>query len=323
MKILALHLYNFLEYARIRGVEESKMLSQMVNPPANFLAEDVQVDDADFWRVVSYVHTQLQDDLLGIRLGEFMNVKLLGLIYQISLQTTTLEEALFYLKNYLNVTFPLIQIKTAIVAELATISLEINTPEPTENRLILENVLTIISRELRIMTRPGLEIQFTSPFYHQGYPANWSLGEQFTLTFTNAVLKASLQDKSRWQLDVLVPEYLKLIERLKADNTFSAKVKITMLSMAQPKLPDLDKVADAFNMTPRTLQRRLDTENISFRTINTTLKREISCLLINHNRYSVADISEVLGFSEPASFIHSFKKWFGHSPDKFRRQLAL
>jgi AraC-like DNA-binding protein len=134
------------------------------------------------------------------------------------------------------------------------------------------------------------------------------------------VLKAVWKDRTKWQLDLLVPEYLKLIESVKSEETFASKVKIAILSIAKPDLPDLNAVADNFNMTPRTLQRKLATEATSFRQIVSDLKRKISFLLIGHNRFSVAEVSDILGFSESASFIHSFRKWYGNSPERFRRQ---
>ncbi len=321
MKIQALHLSNIMEYAQIRGISRNEMVGRMKNLPSDFLEDKSTVEVADFYAVVKGVNESLQDALLGMRLGEFMNLKALGLIYQISLQTTTVEEALSYLKSYLNATFPLISINIEVSEEQATIVLRIENDARNENRVILENTLTVISREVSVMAGKQLSIRLFSPFCHSTYPDSWQKGESFSLTFTNAVLKATLQDKSRWQLDVLVPD-LKLIEGLKSEPSFTTNVKMTILSMAKPELPGLEMVADAFNMTARTFQRRLDTENTTFRLINAELKRQISYLLIGHNRFSVADISDVLGFSEPASFIHSFKKWYGDSPEKFRQQLS-
>jgi len=123
-------------------------------------------------------------------------------------------------------------------------------------------------------------------------------------------------------LGFLIPEYLKLAESLKADSSFSSRVKIAALNLAGPELPDLKTVADSFNITTRTLQRRLQSENNSFRGLLDEMKRRISDMLLQHNRYSVADISFVLGYSEPSAFIHSFKKWHGIPPKKFRESFG-
>ena len=312
-----------MEYARVRGVAEHQLIEVIQQPPVNWPDANSQVAAEDFYPVVQLVNNLLKDDLLGIRLGEFMQLKALGLVYQISLQATTVEEGFYYLKSYLDASLPIIQISTQADKDKAIIELWIDTSYLNENRLILENVLTIMARELRMMAGEKIAITLTSPFHHQAYPDGWQKGNRFSLTFTHTLFKAALQDTSRWKLEILVPAYLKMIEGLKTDQSFASQVKITMLQMAQPELPDLEKVASTLYMTARTLQRRLENEATTFRHISASLKKEISYLLISHKQYSVADISLVLGFSEPASFIHSFTKWYGYSPQKYRQQLAL
>jgi AraC-like DNA-binding protein len=323
MKLQTVHLLNFMEYARVRGLAEKQLKEVIKQPPAEWPDAYSQVATEDFYAVVQLVNEQLKDELLGIRLGEFMQLKALGLVYQISLQATTVEEGFYYLKSYLDASLPLIQISTQAGKEKAAIDLWIETGYQKENRLILENVLTIMARELRMMAGEKIAITLTSPFHQPAYPDGWQKGNSFSLTFTNTLFKAALQDTSRWKLEILVPAYLNMIEGLKTDQSFASQVKMTMLHMAQPELPDLDKVADTLHLTARTLQRRLENEATTFRQISASLKKEISYLLISHKQYSVADISLVLGFSEPASFIHSFTKWYGHSPQKYRQQLAL
>jgi AraC-like DNA-binding protein len=148
------------------------------------------------------------------------------------------------------------------------------------------------------------------------------------LSFKPMMLKAAIRDKSRLHLDVLVPQYLNLIEHIKAaqsqpTHSFSSRVKLASLHLAKPELPSLEKVADVFNLTPRTLQRYLKEENQNFRQITDELKKQISYLLIHHQGFTVTDLSYVLGYGEPAAFIHCFKKWYGQTPNKFRQNLNL
>ncbi|HYG38710.1 MAG TPA: helix-turn-helix domain-containing protein [Cytophagales bacterium] len=321
MKILALHLNNFLEYAQLRGLSREEMIRLIKNPPSDLQGENATVEVLDFYSVVRFIMLSLKDELLGLRLGNLMNLKALGLIYQISLQATTIEEALFYLKSYLNSTFPIIDIQTEVNKTYASIILKIDNEYHAENVIILENVLFIIGRELKIMAGNELSLNLYSPCYQSKYPLEWNKGNSFSLTFENRVLKANFKNRIEWNLDILVPGYLKMIEELRQEKSFTTKVKIAILSMAKPDLPNLELVAEAFNITPRTFQRRLDSENTTFRVIISEIKRKISYLLIGHKRFSVTEISDILGFSEPASFIHTFKKWYGNSPERFRQQI--
>ncbi|MBA4852853.1 AraC family transcriptional regulator [Emticicia sp. BO119] len=320
MKILALHLHHVIEYASMRGISRQELISLLAKPPANFLDETETISKEDFYAVIDTIANQLKEEELGIRLGNFLNLGALGLIYQISLQATTTEEALYYLQMYLNATLPFVNIQTSIDADWVSIILNIDNKQLEANRIILENILTVIAREVALMTTKEVSIIKTSPFFTKNYPDDWKASTHYSVNFTPTILKATLQDKSRLHLDVLIPEYLKLIEGLKTETGFANKVRIASLHLAKPELPDLASVADAFHLTSRTFQRRLLAENTTFRQITDDLRKQISNLLIRHNRFSITDISYVLGYSEPAAFIHSFKKWFGEAPDRMRQK---
>jgi AraC-like DNA-binding protein len=77
-------------------------------------------------------------------------------------------------------------------------------------------------------------------------------------------------------------------------------------------------VSDALYLTPRTLQRKLSAEGTSFRELLEAIKKQLCSFLLRHDHFTVASIAVILGYSEPASFIHSFQKWFGNSPERMR-----
>jgi AraC-like DNA-binding protein len=314
MKISALHLQSFLEFAQVRGLARADLLVEMQENPFDFSDPTATVKADDFYAVMARIYHQLKDDLLGLRMGAFLNLSALGLIYQISLQTTTVEEAIFYLKNFVNASFPIIHIEADLKESEGSLALQINNEKTALNRIILESVVTIIAREMTMMSTSEVVIQKISPFYTPDYPEDFRVGEKFGLEFSGLQLKAALRKFDHQHLDCLVPEYLKLINGFKNENNFQNKVRIATLNMARPELPGLAAVADNFHLTPRTFQRQLAKENITFREIVDDLKKQISGLLLRHNQFSIADVSHILGYSESAAFLHSYKKWHGNSP---------
>lgn len=321
MNLAASHLLHLIEYAEQRGIESQRLFDTAARPAEYFRDESATVPAETFYNVLTVINEQLQDELIGIRAGRYLNMKALGLIYRISLETTTIEEAFFYLKDYLEETFPIIEIGTEISQSKVSVRLDIENDRNDLNRIIIENTLTVIAREIKLMAGENTDIELFSPYVSHNYPDNWSRESSFGLRFSPVILQAALKDQGRLHLDILIPEYLKLIETLKSDGSFTSKVKITALNLSKPELPDLKTVADSFNLTSRTLQRRLRDEKTTFREIISDLKRTISDMLLRHKRFSVADISFVLGYSEPAAYIHSFKKWHGTSPKKIRENL--
>jgi len=311
MRILALHLDNFTDYARLKG-----MSYETTEPRTT-------IDDEDFYAIIEKIAAYIKDELLGIRVGDHRNLNTLGAIYRISLKAVTVQEALHFCQAYLQETLPLIQVVNSMDEDTATIRLSIDNDRDQSNRIILETILMVVVREIKIVSGEETEVTVYSPYFKAGYPSDWIKGESFMVKFQLPLLKAALKDNSHWGLDILIPEYLGLIEELKTPENFSSRIKKAMLRMAKPQLPGLETVAYAFNQTSRTLQRRLEEEGTSFRQIAEELKRRICDLLIRHNRYSVADVAYLLGYSDAAAFIHSFKKWYGKPPNKIRATLGI
>lgn|GEM_PF-750455 len=316
MKILARHLNSFIAYARVRNIPAAAIMEVVEHPPADWQDETATVDAGDFYNVVSFIYNTLKDELLGIHVGNFVHLQHLGAIYQISVKSTTVDEALFYCRSYLARTYPLVRVMMTTTGTLTTIDLSIDDDPGPVHRIILEHMAALIAREIQAISGEDVDLSVTSPFYSPDHPASWKKGPRYTVVFSETILKAALKDNSHWGFDVLIPAYLSLMEALDPDTSFSNKVRLTALNMANPCLPDQPMIADAFNITPRTLQRRLAEEGATYRKISEDLKQKICDLLIRHDRYSILDISHILGYSEPAAFIHSFKKWHGVPPGK-------
>ena len=66
---------------------------------------------------------------------------------------------------------------------------------------------------------------------------------------------------------------------------------------AQPP-PTQEEVAVSIHLTSRTLIRRLKAENISYKEILETLRREYACKLLRDARLTVADVGEIIGYRE-------------------------
>lgn len=104
MKIQALHLQAFLSFAQVRGIGREQLCQLLSDPAADLSSPGATIGHEDFYRVLAALHRQLQDDEMGWRIGQYLQLNALGLIYQISLQATTLEEAFYYLKDFLDTT---------------------------------------------------------------------------------------------------------------------------------------------------------------------------------------------------------------------------
>jgi AraC-like DNA-binding protein len=100
---------------------------------------------------------------------------------------------------------------------------------------------------------------------------------------------------------------------------FSVKVKEVMLNNYQSDFPQLESIALALNITTRTLQRKLQKEDTSYRELTDAVKFELASALLRRGELTVSEISYRLGYSDPATFGKAFKQWSGMSPLGFRK----
>ncbi|SFR65941.1 transcriptional regulator, AraC family [Marinobacter daqiaonensis] len=82
-----------------------------------------------------------------------------------------------------------------------------------------------------------------------------------------------------------------------------------------------ERVAAELAVSGRHLTRLLAEEGLSFRVLR---ERELRRLAVSalESGFSVAEVSEQLGFSEEAAFARAFRRWEGVSPSRFRSSVS-
>ena len=86
--------------------------------------------------------------------------------------------------------------------------------------------------------------------------------------------------------------------------------------------PTRAALADHLHMSERTLARRLQTAETTYRYLLDDVRHELGLGYIRQSEYSVMDITYLLGFSDQSSLARSFKRWTGLSPTDYRQNLA-
>ena len=110
------------------------------------------------------------------------------------------------------------------------------------------------------------------------------------------------------------------IKKQSAGAAFSSQVKQMILKQFRFQFPQVEEVAAQMHLTTRTLQRKLQEENTTFRTLVDGIKEELACNLLLNKNLSVTEIAYQLGYAEPSTFQRAFRQWTGKSPNAFRRQ---
>jgi AraC-like DNA-binding protein len=78
-------------------------------------------------------------------------------------------------------------------------------------------------------------------------------------------------------------------------------------------------IAARLDMSPRTLNRRLDTWGLGFQEMLDEARFEYAQQLLANTRLSIADIATIVGYTDPAVLTRSFTRWAGVNPSEWKR----
>ena len=103
--------------------------------------------------------------------------------------------------------------------------------------------------------------------------------------------------------------------------SFSAdEVSQLLLALLSNGYPTIDKVAGLFHSSPRSLQRRLSNEGITYAGLVSRCRCQEAQRLLVESDEQIQDIATRLGYADPSSFSRAFIGWTGTSPRHYRRQ---
>lgn len=86
--------------------------------------------------------------------------------------------------------------------------------------------------------------------------------------------------------------------------------------------PTLETLADLSGMSPRTLQRRLGEEGLTFFEAVDRWRCNRALNLISDPGVTVGEIAERVRYSDASHFVRAFKRWTGVTPQSFRDSLS-
>lgn len=104
-------------------------------------------------------------------------------------------------------------------------------------------------------------------------------------------------------------------------STSSAIKSLVGIELPGP-MPSFCEIARTLHMSESSLRRRLQRENTSYQALKDEVRCEVAINKLLYEDAKIADLAEYLGFTEPSSFVRSFKSWTGQTPTAYRDEMA-
>jgi len=116
--------------------------------------------------------------------------------------------------------------------------------------------------------------------------------------------------------DKIIINYLANLEK----GDIIHRVKACIIDLFQSGEVAFEKVAKTIVMSERSLQRKLNEEGTTFRTILDETRKELALSYVRDLDITLSEIAFLLGFSEQSAFSRAFKRLTGMSPSEARSE---
>ncbi|WP_293397517.1 AraC family transcriptional regulator [Nevskia sp.] len=110
-----------------------------------------------------------------------------------------------------------------------------------------------------------------------------------------------------------------LLQVLPQADSFLARLQHQIVKALQEGEPAAEQVAVRLQLPTRTLYRRLEERNLSYKGLLSQLRFQLAKKYLADPRIPLSDAALLLGYSEQSAFTRAFKSWCGQTPLHFRK----
>ena len=124
------------------------------------------------------------------------------------------------------------------------------------------------------------------------------------------------------ELQGLMKEKAKiLLQKIESNGHCSQQVEHYLHNNLAYLQPSILQVAEAMNMSERTLRRRLKEENTTFKALLNNCRKDEAKLYLEDMSLSLTEVANLLGYESQGSFTQACKGWFEVTPSQLRKNL--
>jgi AraC-like DNA-binding protein len=105
------------------------------------------------------------------------------------------------------------------------------------------------------------------------------------------------------------------------EQDLSASLRVILPAYLPDGSPTIQQAARLAGTSVRTLQRRLGDQGVTYSQLLEDLRHDLAIYLLRDPGRQAAEVSNELGYRDPAIFTRAFRRWTGTTPGRFRETL--
>lgn len=319
-----------LELAAAHGLDPARCLEGTRLTPALLADPALTLEAGDELQVARHVQQLLgENSCPGLQAGLRYHLSSYGIWGFALLSSQTLRSAIELGLGTIELTFAFCRISAEPDGRDLRLIIDADDLPADMQRFMIERELAAIQtiqRELFASPLPMAQIELT--FAEDQRRACYAevLGEQlrFGGRRNTTVIPGSLLDLPLPQANPVTASFCMkqcrlLLQQRRARTGVAGQVRDQLLR--EPgRIPAMQEVAVSLHHSLRSLHRHLAAEGTSFRTLVDEVRVTLAEELLGTHHLSVMQVAERLGYAEPASFLHAFRRWKGMTPSQWQTQ---
>ncbi len=323
---------HLVEWACERGVEEAAVMEALGLEGGERGGADDRLPVSRFLDALEFVVRELGggEAPVGLTMTEGWGVELFGVIGYLIYTSATLEVALARVIEFKGLWSDAEEMWCEESRGVASVCWRVLGPERPAHRVLADMALSdLVGGTQRLMGRALPLHEIWLPFEAPKDPAPYEeIAAGASLRFDAPWMRVAMDAAAmRWPMpagDEILHAYFVAQaasrHHLHAESSVSERARSHLWRALVGGAPSVAEVARSMGMSSRTLQRHLRSDGVTYAGL---LDRVRHALALEHleSEVSVAELSWLLGFSEPRALHRAFKRWTGTTPALTRERV--
>jgi AraC-like DNA-binding protein len=311
------------------GHRVEELLAGTAIRPELLDSPDYLITQDDYQRFIDNMLQAAGDRGLGLEFGVTYEAAHFGILAYAGLSCQTIREGMAEIWSRYGSAFGANTRLDVVSEDAGSAIIGIQAPWRSEPiyRFSVEEALCVLLKIGGALTGTDsvfdrLEFSYPEPDYAQRYRTIFRCPLSFDATRTCAVVPSSWLDSplktSDSELNRICRGRLEqVLRQAESAHPVSVRVRDHLLNR-MTNLPSLEEIAREFDLSPRTLTRRLKQEGYTYSRLAKNLRRELAIDWLLSSQMCTKEICFRLGFQDITAFRRAFKEWTGQTVKEYR-----
>lgn len=327
--ISAVYMRQLLDIGERWGATRAALVHNVGLTHTQLERPDARVSSRQMGRVARRIMRQTGRADIGMAFGMAFRPQDFGQLGHALMACPTLGQALTVIYRYREMLVRDVDRSLEVTPAWVTMTFHARYDMEPTRQIFFEALLVVMYRfsvflTARCLPEWQVNVDWEAPPYFSQYASEltgWSFGQpavQLRMPRAYLNLPLFMADEAALQRALEGVHFeLSRRERLNADNVV-AQVK-ALLRPGRQGFPDFKAVAASLCVSERSLNRRLGQAGTHFQALLDESRKALALNMLLNRQWPLQQISNALGFAEPAAFTRAFRRWTGQTPTAVRR----